>query len=79
MQIGVDATAWQNNRGYGRHARALLSSLVRLDAENHYTFLVDSADGIESMPGHYGMSRLDVTDSVPNRCRAITPYLQGAA
>jgi len=50
MHIGVDATCWQNNRGYGRHARALLSSLVRADRENRYTFVMDSASGIDGVP-----------------------------
>jgi glycosyltransferase involved in cell wall biosynthesis len=50
MHIGVDATCWQNNRGYGRHARALLSTLVRLDAENRYTFFMDSAENSEMLP-----------------------------
>src|SRR5512139_3220408 len=50
MRIGVDTTCWQNNRGYGRHARALLSALVRLDVENHYTFFMDSADNAETLP-----------------------------
>lgn len=42
MNIGVDATCWHNMRGYGRHARALLSTLVQLDSDNHYTFFFDS-------------------------------------
>ena len=50
MHIGVDATCWQNNRGYGRHARALLSALVRHDVENHYSFFMDSADNAETLP-----------------------------
>lgn len=50
MRIGVDATCWQNNRGYGRHARALLSALARLDAENHYTFFLDATEGVASLP-----------------------------
>jgi glycosyltransferase involved in cell wall biosynthesis len=50
MQIGVDATCWQNTRGYGRHARALLCTLVRLDTENHYTFFMDSTDNTEALP-----------------------------
>jgi hypothetical protein len=50
MHIGVDATCWQNKRGYGRHARALLSALVRLDHDNHYTFCMDSDQGIETVP-----------------------------
>src|SRR5215831_7942076 len=45
MQIGVDATCWHNNRGYGRHARALLGALARLDTENRYTFFLDADEG----------------------------------
>lgn len=50
MRIGVDATCWQNNRGYGRHARALLSALVRLDEASHYTFLLDSTENAALLP-----------------------------
>lgn len=50
MKIGVDATSRQNNRGYGRHARALLNALIPLDKANHYTLFVDSADTEDSMP-----------------------------
>src|SRR4029079_11386601 len=50
MKIGVDATCWHNNRGYGRHARALLSALARIDGENRYTFFLDAREGLESLP-----------------------------
>src|SRR5262245_360046 len=50
MRIGVDATCWLNNRGYGRHARALLGALARLDTENHYTFFLDDSEGLASLP-----------------------------
>jgi glycosyltransferase involved in cell wall biosynthesis len=50
MHIGVDATCWQNRRGYGRHARALLRALVRTDAANQYTFCLDSTEQTESLP-----------------------------
>ncbi len=41
MRVGVDATSWSNRRGYGRFTRALLSEVVKLDPQNHYTFFVD--------------------------------------
>ena len=41
MQIAVDATCWENLRGYGRQARGVLSALVRMDDSNRYVFLVD--------------------------------------
>ena len=50
MRIAVDATCWQNRRGYGRHARALLRNLVRLDSGNQYTLFLDAPVGTEPMP-----------------------------
>lgn len=50
MRIGVDATCWQNMRGYGRHARSLLTALVRLDKDNQYTFFIDSDQNIDTFP-----------------------------
>ncbi len=50
MKIGVDATSRQNNRGYGRHARALLNALIPLDSGNQYTLFVDSVDLGDKMP-----------------------------
>jgi glycosyltransferase involved in cell wall biosynthesis len=50
MKIGVDATSRQNNRGYGRHARALLNALIPLDSGNQYTLFVDSVDAGDKMP-----------------------------
>ncbi len=42
MHIGVDATSLSNRRGYGRHARALISALLVSDQENEYTLIADS-------------------------------------
>jgi len=50
MRIGVDATSRQNNRGYGRHARALLNALISLDKGNQYTLLVDSVESGDTLP-----------------------------
>src|SRR5437868_15155127 len=50
MRIGVDATCWNNNRGYGRYVRSLLSNLVRLDNRNQYTFLIDTPNSGEPFP-----------------------------
>lgn len=52
MRIGVDATCWQNSRGYGRHARALLGALIRLDEANDYTLFIDSTERTETLPPH---------------------------
>ncbi len=50
MKIAVDATCWHNRRGYGRHARALLRQLIRLDSGNQYTLFVDSEKNSEPFP-----------------------------
>jgi len=50
LRIGIDATCWNNDRGYGRHARALLSALLRSDGENHYTLFLDAPPRFEPPP-----------------------------
>lgn len=50
MRIGIDATCWHNTRGYGRHARGLLSTLVKVDRQNRYIFVLDSDDGLATIP-----------------------------
>ncbi len=50
MRIGVDATCWHNRRGYGRHARGLLRTLIRLDEGNRYTLFLDSTKAAEPTP-----------------------------
>jgi glycosyltransferase involved in cell wall biosynthesis len=50
MNIGVDATCWQNSRGYGRHARSLITALIKRDSENRYVLFLDSAEGLETLP-----------------------------
>ena len=41
MKIGVDATCWDNKRGYGRFTRELLNELVQIDQANEYLFFMD--------------------------------------
>ena len=41
MKIGVDASCWTNQRGFGRYTRELLSALLELDRDNQYVFLID--------------------------------------
>ncbi|MFB3905118.1 MAG: glycosyltransferase family 4 protein [Acidobacteriota bacterium] len=50
FHIGVDATCWQNRRGYGRHARSLLRALVAIDHDNHYTLVLDDEAPEERLP-----------------------------
>lgn len=41
MRIGVDASCWTNNRGYGRYTRELLKAILELDTNNQYVFFLD--------------------------------------
>ncbi|MDG2045655.1 MAG: glycosyltransferase family 1 protein [Halioglobus sp.] len=41
MNIGIDATCWWNNRGFGRFTRELLTALFELDTNHHYTLFTD--------------------------------------
>jgi glycosyltransferase involved in cell wall biosynthesis len=50
MRIGVDATCWQNRRGFGRHARGLLTALARIDRDNHYVFFLDAGERPDNVP-----------------------------
>jgi glycosyltransferase involved in cell wall biosynthesis len=57
--IGVDATCWNNIRGYGRHARCLLKSLVRLDTKSRYTLFVDSPLAMDDLPAEAEVCRVN--------------------
>ena len=41
MNIGVDATCWWNNRGFGRFTREILVALFELETEHQYYLFVD--------------------------------------
>lgn len=58
MHVGVDATCWQNTRGYGRHARALLNALIKVDQENQYIFFIDSNEYLSDLPGSVQQKRI---------------------
>jgi glycosyltransferase involved in cell wall biosynthesis len=43
LKIGVDASCWTNQRGFGRYTRELLAALLELDRTNEYSFVIDAA------------------------------------
>ena len=43
MRIGVDATSWDNRRGFGRFTRNAVARLVALDRATTYVLLLDEA------------------------------------
>lgn len=42
MKIGIDASCWANQRGYGRYTRELLTALFEIDKRNEYVLFIDS-------------------------------------
>jgi glycosyltransferase involved in cell wall biosynthesis len=40
-RIGVDATSWVNNRGFGRFTRNAISRLVAIDRDTRYVLFID--------------------------------------
>ena len=57
MKIGVDATCWGNNRGFGRFTRELLGALLEIDKVNEYIFFIDGYT--------------DKDDSIPSQARTV--------
>lgn len=43
IHVGVDASAWENERGFGRFARNLIAALAARDSGFRYTLLFDQA------------------------------------
>ncbi len=41
MNIGIDATCWWNNRGFGRFTREMLTAMFRLESDHRFYLFVD--------------------------------------
>lgn len=41
LEIGVDATTWWNQRGFGRFTRSLLGAMIAADRRHRFTLFVD--------------------------------------
>src|SRR5262245_53192068 len=41
LHVGIDATSWVNDRGFGRFTRELVTALAARDAGFRYTLLFD--------------------------------------
>ena len=41
LRIGIDGTCWSNERGYGRFAREIVASMLRLAPEHQFVCFVD--------------------------------------
>lgn len=43
MNIGIDATCWQNQRGFGRFTRELLTALFAIETSHHFYLFIEQA------------------------------------
>jgi glycosyltransferase involved in cell wall biosynthesis len=50
-RVGIDATTWGNNRGFGRFTRELVRALVKRESGFEYTLVLDSPNVDELPPG----------------------------
>lgn len=51
LHVGVDATCWTNDRGYGRFTRELVTALARRNTGIRYTLVFDQIPEIDLPPG----------------------------
>ena len=51
VHVGVDATSWSNDRGFGRFTRSLVAALAARDAGLRYTLLFDQPPQAGFPPG----------------------------
>ena len=63
MRIGVDATCWANQRGYGRFAREIVPAMVALAPEDEFVCFLDAA------------SRENFSLDAPNVLTVVVPGL----
>lgn len=69
MRVGVDATSWDNRRGYGRFGRAAVTALAAHDSGTDYVLYVDAhltarlplPPGVERRPVHLSGGAADGT------------------
>lgn len=69
MKIGIDATCWWNNRGFGRYTREMLTALFELDAPHSYTLFVDQP--IEDLTRYRQVTVVEVASSRPTTEAAV--------
>jgi len=50
MHFAIDATTWNNPRGYGRFTRSLLSALLEREQIHRYTLFTDSPEALPPLP-----------------------------
>jgi len=64
IHVGIDATSWANDRGFGRFTRELVIALAARDAGFRYTLVFDQAPVVAAAEGSDGQPTLDLPEGV---------------
>ena len=72
MRIGIDATCWANERGYGRFTRELVSAMVSDHPEHEFVFFLDSLSARSFELEGERVHRIFVRQSAPPTVAAST-------
>lgn len=77
MRIGIDATCWWNNRGFGRFTRELLTALFRLAPQHQFVLFVDQP--LHDLDRFANVSVVTVTPSRPTTMAAVADSSRSVA
>lgn len=69
MEIGIDATCWWNNRGFGRFTRELLTALFQLETRHHFVLFTDQP--LQDLSAFNNVSVVQVPSSRPTTEAAV--------
>jgi len=69
VNIGIDATCWWNNRGFGRFTREVLTALFELESDHHYFLIVDQP--LDELGQYDNVSVVQVETSRPTTEAAV--------
>jgi glycosyltransferase involved in cell wall biosynthesis len=61
MRIGVDATSWANQRGYGRFTREITRAMIALAPTDEFVFILDSLSASQFDPDGPNVRKLIVS------------------
>lgn len=80
LHVGIDATSWRNDRGYGRFTRELVTALAARDSGFRYTLFFDQMvaesvpPGVEVVSAHSGRNLTE--SAVGSSSRSLGYLLQ---
>ncbi len=64
MRIGIDATCWANERGYGRFARQIVTAMVASSPHDEFICFLDDLSGKRFELGAANFRKVVVQTSV---------------